>query len=85
MALASSCRCHSVCTLWGKIKIPSCFLFFSTILFTFTTQWLKEKFNTTIFTPKKCETGIHIHILLLNTHTLKGLKGNWGYSIITYI
>lgn len=45
------------------------------------TQWLKEKFNTTICTPKKCETGIHIHILLLDAHALKGLKDNWGYSI----
>lgn len=52
----------------GKIKIPSCFLFLSTILFTFTTWWLKEKLNnTTIFTSKICETDIHIQILLLNT------------------
>lgn len=52
----------------GKIKIPSCFLFLSTILFTFTTQWLKEKLNnTTIFTSKMCGIDIHIQILLLNT------------------
>lgn len=64
-----------MCTLWGKIKIPSCFLFLRTILLTLTTQWLKEKLNnTTLFTPKQCETHIHIHPLLLNILTLRGLK-----------
>jgi plasmid rolling circle replication initiator protein Rep len=41
--------------------MPSCFLF---LPFTLTTQWLQEKLNnTTIFTPKKCGTYIHIHLL----------------------
>lgn len=51
-----------------KIKIPSCFLFLSTILLTFTAQWLKEKLNhATIFPSKTCGIDIHRQSLLLNT------------------